>query len=305
MTRTFIADLHTHSRASDGDLTPIEVVQEAYKLGLDTIALTDHETLAGLREALQAGIQHDVNVICGVEASLRFIRPNFVGSLHYLIYFSTMLFNNSEFVTMITGILSAGRGHQLVADRVKNINAIFGPDGTWEPILKRALTVEEIEAQADNVTRRHFANVLIQNHGLDQERVNRLISNDSPAYIPSGIEMERLRPLFDRFSVVRVLAHPAAGSFPKPSIYNEVLPPVEIVEEILPDFIALGLDGLEIYYPGHTPKHIEQLLGWAKKYHLLVTGGSDFHDRVKRPLGIAGIDRSDLDLLIARLNKTR
>lgn len=302
MTRNFIADLHTHSRASDGDLTPTQVVQEAHRLGIDTIALTDHETLVGLREALDAGKQYGVNVICGVEASLRFKRPSFVGSLHYLIYFPTVLFDNPDFVSMFTDILSAGRGHQLVADRVASINALFGPKGSLEPMLKRPLTVEEIEAQADNITRRHFANVLIQQHGLTQEQVNRLISNDSPAYIPSGIEMRLLRPLFDRFSVVRVLAHAAAGSFPEPSIYNEVLPPVEIVEELLPEFLELGLDGLEIYYPGHAPQHIDQLLGWADKYRLLVTGGSDFHDLVKRPLGVTGINRAELDILMARLN---
>lgn len=301
MHKSIVADLHTHSRASDGDLPPGDVVREAHALGLKTIALTDHETVAGLQEARQVGQAIGVRVIGGTEVSLRFIRPSFVGSLHYLLYFSDRLLDDSDFRSTLTEILSAGRGHQLIVDRVTRINALFGPQGTLEPILQREVTVEELEAAAVNVTRRHFANVLIQQHGLDQPQVNRLISNDSPAYVPSGIDMRQLRPLFDRYKLVRVLAHAAAGSFPEPSIYNEVLPPVETVEQILPEFTALGLDGLEVYYPGHAPQHIDLLLGWANQHNWLVTGGSDFHDRVKRPLGVAGIGQRDLDALLARL----
>jgi len=131
--------------------------------------------------------------------------------------------------------------------------------------------------------------------------VNRLISNDSPAYVPSGIEMHLLKPLFDRFPLVRVLAHPAAGSFPPPSVYAEVLPPWEIVEKILPEFLALGLDGLEVNYPGHTARHRELLRQMAHALGLLVTGGSDFHDRVKRPLGTCGVEAPELGLVMTRL----
>lgn len=131
--------------------------------------------------------------------------------------------------------------------------------------------------------------------------MNRLISNDSPAYVPSGIEMHLLKPLFDRFPLVRVLAHPAAGSFPPPSVYAEVLPPWEIVEKILPEFLALGLDGLEVNYPGHTARHRELLRQMAHALGLLVTGGSDFHDRVKRPLGTCGVEAPELGLVMTRL----
>lgn len=302
MSQEFIADLHAHSTASDGNCTPAEVVQEARRIGLKAIALTDHDTLAGLDAALEAGKEYGITVICGTEISIRFNRPGFIGSLHYLLYFSSSLLYDSNFFTAINGILSLGRGHQLVADRVASINACFGPQGKLEHILNRPLAVEEIEVQGDNISRRHFAEALIHQHGLSRDKVNRLISNDSPAYIPSGIEMNLLQPLFELFSVIRVLAHPAAGSFPAPSIYREVLPPVETVESILPEFLSLGLDGIEIYYPGHIPEHIDQLKKWAKNYHLLVTGGSDFHDRANRPMGTAGINKSDLDVLLAHLS---
>ena len=113
--------------------------------------------------------------------------------------------------------------------------------------------------------------------------------------------MERLKPLLARFPTVRVLAHPAAGSFPGEGVYREVLPPWETVEKMLPEFLSLGLDGLEVIYPGHTKEYMDILKQIAKKHSLLVTGGSDFHDRVKRPMGTGGVGRSELDLLIARM----
>lgn len=299
--RKIIADLHTHSTASDGDCTPVEVVQEAHALGLKAVALTDHDTLNGLDDALQAGKEYGLTVICGIEVSLRFKRPTLVGTIHYLVYFPSSLLYNRDFQATTADILHQGRGHHLVVERVAAINALFGPHGNVEPMLQQPLTIEEIEAEGTNITRRHFALALAQRHGLDREKVNRLIGNSSPAYVPSGVDLHQLRPLFERFSVVRVLAHAAAGSFPAPSIYNEVLPPVETVESMLPELFELGLDGLEVYYPGHTPDHIDRLNAWAHTHRLLVTGGSDFHDRIRRPLGVAGVERSDLDALLMRL----
>jgi 3',5'-nucleoside bisphosphate phosphatase len=301
MTNSFIADLHIHSTLSDGDLTPTELIREAKARGLQAVALTDHDTLAGLPEAVQAGNEAGIRVICGVEVSLRFTRPEFTGSLHYLLYFPAHLIESADFMSSMNAVLSEGRGHGLVVARVNAINDLFGPEGSLEHVLKRPLTSEEVEAGNVNVTRRHFAEALTRNHSLDKNAVNRLISNDSPAYVPSGIPMDLLKPLFARFPIVRVLAHPAAGSFPREGVYREVLPPWETVEKILPEFLKLGLDGLEVMYPGHTKEHIEILKQIANKHSLLMTGGSDFHDRVKRPMGTGGVGCAEFDLLISRL----
>jgi predicted metal-dependent phosphoesterase TrpH len=301
MAKAFAADLHTHSAFSDGDVTPAELVREAKARGLQAVALTDHDTLAGLPEALKTGKEAGVTVICGVEVSLRFTRSDFVGSLHYLLYFPPRLIEHKDFIASMNAVLSEGRGHGLVQARVNAINELFGPKGKLDHVLKRPLTTEEVEAGTVNVTRRHFAEALTKHHGLDKNAVNRLISNDSPAYVPSGIPMDLLKPLFGRFPIVRVLAHPAAGSFPGEGVYREVLPPWETVEKMLPEFLELGLDGLEVIYPGHTQEHIELLKQVAKKHSLLITGGSDFHDRLKRPMGTGGVDPAELDQLMTRL----
>lgn len=305
MTLNFIADLHNHTTASDGEYSPTELVQKAKSLGLTAVGVTDHDTLNGLDEALAAGKSADIQVVPGVEVSLRFRRDYFVGTLHYLLYIPFALLEDDAFRKMAQDIFSQGRGGGLVRARVDAINAEFGPTGNT-PLLKQDLTAEEIEALAPNVTRRHFAGALKENHGLDKEQINMLIGNDSKSYVPSGIDPKQLTPLLKKYpQLVRVFAHPAAGSFPGKSLYNEVLPSIDIVEILMPEFLdddLLGLDGLEVEYPGHAPEHRELMGQWADAYSLLKTGGSDCHDSVDRPIGKAGVQEDVLNELLTRLN---
>jgi hypothetical protein len=292
MSLYFVADLHNHTTASDGEYTPTELVNKARDLGLEAIGVTDHDTLAGLDEALAAGKEAGILVIPGVEVSLRFRRPYFIGTLHYLLYIPRDLLQDEDFRQMAMEIFSQGRGTGLVRARVQAINEEFGPQGI-SPLLERDLTAEEIEALSPNVTRRHFAVALKENHGLDKEQINMLIGNDSVSYVPSGIEPFQLTPLLKKYpQLVRVFAHPAAGSYPVESLYREILPPIETVERLLPEFLdedILGLDGLEVYYPGHVQEHRDLVSGWAAEYGLFETGGSDCHDPVDRPLGVDGL----------------
>ncbi len=301
----FAADLHNHTTASDGEYTPTELVQRAKELGLTAVGVTDHDTLNGLDEALVAGEELGIRVVPGVEVSLRFRREYFTGTLHYLLYIPYALLADDRFRQMALDIFSQGRGAGLVRARVGAINAEFGPAGKT-PLLQRDLTPEEIETLAPNVTRRHFALALSQNHGLDKAQITQLIGNDSPAYVPSGIDPRQLTPLLHAYpQLVRVFAHPAAGSYPGESLYNEVLPPIEIVDRLMPEFLdddLLGLDGLEVHYPGHVAQHEALMVTWAQKYGLMMTGGSDCHDRVKRPLGIAGVSLAELNKLLAKLD---
>ncbi len=126
--------------------------------------------------------------------------------------------------------------------------------------------------------------------------------------MPSGIDPAQLTPLLHQYrQLVLVFAHPAAGSYPGESLYNEVLPPIEVVDILMPEFLndnLLGLDGLEVQYPGHAPQHRALMAEWAERYGLIQTGGSDCHDRVERPLGVAGVNQADLDVLLARIGKS-
>jgi predicted metal-dependent phosphoesterase TrpH len=292
------ADLHMHTTCSDGEFTPSEIVRAAKDLGFDTIAITDHDTTAGIAEALKAGRDVGIEVIPGLEITLRFRREYFTGSLHVLVYFTRELFHDPEFMAELEDIVSMGRGPALVKERVRCINREFGPNGK-SPLLVRELTTEEISALAENISRRHFAKALSERHGLSKEDISLLISNDSPAYVPSGIDMKLLKDFFEKYPVVPVLAHPAAGSFSGEGHYKEVLPPLSTVERILPEFLKLGIKGLEVYYPGHTPEHVEYLLRLARMHDLVVTGGSDCHDAVERPLLKPGMVKDISEFLAA------
>lgn len=287
------ADLHNHTTASDGDLSPRELVSAAENAGIPVVGITDHDTDAGIEAALSAGRKSGVRVIPGVEISVRFKESFFTGTLHLLCYFSPESAADPGFREKLKEVIKSGRGEKLVRARTYEINRFFGPAGKT-PLLKRDLVYEDIGRYSSNATRRHFALALNEIHGItDKDEINRVIGNSSPAYLPSGIELEQIRPLAENEPVLLALAHPAAGSWPGEGHYREVLPPVETVEKLMPRFLAAGVKGIEVYYPGHTRPHTELLLSWAKKHDLLVTGGSDCHDLTERPFGISGIGPED------------
>lgn len=282
------ADLHNHTTASDGDYTPTQLVELYAQLGVKAIAVTDHDTVAGLAEAIAAGEQHGVEVVPGVEVTLRFSEDLFRGSLHLLLYFDAALLDDPAFHELATATFAKGRGDSLVQARLVEINRYFGPGGV-EPRMPRALTADDLYSQADQVSRRHFA-VALKGLGItDRDEISHIIGNDSPAYIPSGMTFEDLAPLLEAYAFVRVFAHPAAGSFPGDSHYKEVLPPLETVVELMPRFLAIGLDGLEVYYPGHDEDLTARTEALRVELGLPIgTGGSDCHDAEGRPPGTAG-----------------
>ncbi len=308
-----IADLHNHSTASDGELSPSEVVRQAAAKGFKVISLTDHDTLAGVAEALAAGTKHNITVVPGFELTLRFKRPEFVGSLHFLLYFKPELLNDPNFIEATRKLFAAGRGAALVRDRVTAINHFFGADSATAKlnetvILSRNLTVAEIEKCGNNITRRHFAKILSENHKLERHQVDTIIANQSPAYLPSGIDPDKLLPLRRKFPLLICLAHPAAGSFPPPSHYREVLPPWPTVAGLMPEFLApepIAIDGLEIEYPGHRDIDKETLRKMARELGLLVCGGSDGHDLKERPYGVCGIGEKDFARFMTKFENLR
>ncbi|MCG8531251.1 MAG: hypothetical protein MI749_11355, partial [Desulfovibrionales bacterium] len=183
------------------------------------------------------------------------------------------------------------------------INQIFGPKGS-EPIMARDLTLEDFSDYGENLSRRHFALALEEKLGIGDSRIRRqIIANQSPAYVPSGIDLAELAPFLAAHPILPVLAHPAAGSFPGEGHYKEVLPPFDIVVALLPLFLAAGLRGVEVHYPGHTLELEAELTRMAARHGLLITGGSDCHGDGARPPGVAGMDRGEFELFMAAFNQ--
>ncbi len=300
--KKIFADLHNHTTASDGDFSAEELVRKIKKLGISAIGVTNHDTIKGLNSAVEAGDKHGVEVIPGVEVSIRFKRSYFTGTLHLLCYFSKSKLADENFVTAFTSVLSQGRGDLLVRARIQEINKVFGPSGV-QPMLDKDMTFEDISKLSNNATRRHFALALKESFHIDDpDMINKIIGNNSPAYLPSGVELKQVSEFIKKYDVLSILAHPAAGSFPGEGHYKEVLPEISIVEKIFPEFLAAGIKGLEVYYPGHVKEHQDLMKSWAAKHNLLFTGGSDCHDSTERPPGVTGINKAEFDLFKAALN---
>jgi len=240
-------DLHIHSTASDGVLSPSQVVHTALRLGLTTIALTDHDTLAGIAEAQQAAEGTGLEVIPGVEIN----SEGEWGDLHFLGYYV------DPEAPVLRQRLEAMREARLSrARRMIERLAQMGMPLDWEEV--RAL------AGGESVGRPHIARALV-NRGYvtsTQEAFDRFIGNGGPAYVPRlRLTPPEVIDAIRQAGGVAVLAHPA---------YSGVM-------DRIPEFVALGLQGLEVYYPEHSPEEVETLLSLCRRYGLVATGGSDFH----------------------------
>ncbi|MBI9111267.1 PHP domain-containing protein [Maridesulfovibrio ferrireducens] len=248
-------DLHTHSTASDGTLTPVELVLAAKEEGLVAIALTDHDTIAGLPEAVRAGEKHGVEVIPGCELSVH----SDVGVLHivglWVDPYSSILQNKFESIRKKRGV----RNDEIIK-KLQNLGL--------------NITMDEVrEKAAGTVGRPHIASVLLDKNYVKSfdDAFNRYIGKKGKAYISrESLAPEEAINLLKATNATSILAHPALLST------NET-----VLNEQVKELKRLGLDGIEIYCSSHTTEMIGICKKIARKYNLLASGGSDFHGSVK------------------------
>lgn len=240
-------DLHVHTTASDGHFTPKEVIDKAKIMGLKAIAITDHDTTAGIAEALSTAINKDIIVIPGIELSSDYNDKE----VHILGYF--MDYNDTQFQDVLK-IFRNDRKER--ADKmVRKLNKL-GYEITFNDVLK----------YSDNgsVGRPHIAQALIAKGYINSigEAFDKLLSREKPAYVPR----EKLTPheavkLVRKHNGIPVIAHPGIANY----------------DTLIPELINVGLMGIEVYHPEHGLQDIIKYLTIARSHDLLVTGGSDFH----------------------------
>lgn len=262
-------DLHTHSTASDGTLTPTEIVQAAKAAGLQAVALTDHDTVQGLPEFLEAGRVHDLEVVPGVELTV----SSDLGSMDILGYWVP---SGPSGLTEALEYLNRRR-----AERNREIAARLQSLGL-------DVTYEEIEAKAGGGTigRPHIAQVLLDKGYVNtiQDAFDRYIASNGKAHVPKIVlsPEEAIRLLKAEGATV-CLAHP--------KIYRKV--DMAALEGFLARMKPLGLDGLEARYSEHTPEDTRAYENLAAKLGMVTCGGSDFHGAVKPEIRL-GKGRHDL-----------
>ncbi|MFQ5839995.1 MAG: PHP domain-containing protein [Candidatus Methylomirabilales bacterium] len=244
------ADLHLHSWYSDGTWAPTEVVSRAAHLGLNPIALTDHDTVGGIAEARRAGSEFGIEVIPGVELSAR----DRGREIHLLGYF----------IDWKDPQLSV-RLHRLTDERQARLNAILARLQD----LGIPLTRHEVEhlGSRGTIGRLHVARALVARGAVAsiEEAFSRYLGHGKPAHVEhSDLGPEEAIGLLRQVGGVPVLAHPGHGFI-----------------SLLPQLVAAGLAGLEVHHPSHSPEKILLLLQAASKFGLVVTGGSDCHGLAK------------------------
>lgn len=268
-------DLHCHSTASDGTFAPRAVVQLAKDSGLSALALTDHDTVAGVAEASDAARELGIDFLPGIEISAEFPHP---GTLHILGY---GVDPSSPTLQSLTETLVAGRD-----TRNPKIVAKLNELGV-------AITMDEVEAHAGGavVGRPHIAAVLVRKGYVSsvKQAFDKYLAQGAPAYF----DKERLTPrqAIERIRAshgVAVLAHPI-----QLRTTNDAQ-----LDRVVKDLVDLGLEGIEVLHSDHAEPDIARYRAIAQRYNLLTTGGSDFHGTNKTDirLGWAGKNRIPRDL---------
>jgi adenylyl-sulfate kinase len=246
-------DLHLHTTASDGKLDPEEFIISAKKAGYTAIAITDHDTTAGLNRAINAGNKIDLEIIPGIELSS--IEEN--REIHILGYFIDP--DNEELQNVLAKIIEARHNRAChMIDKLKK----FGI----------SISAEEVQAISGGefIGRPHITKALLEKGYIKMKPKpfsNEFIGRGGKAYVERfKIGVKESIKLIKAAKGIPVLAHPGFLS-------DGTL----LIEDVIGQFLPWGLKGIEVYYSRHTLEQIEYYKKIALKYDLLITGGSDWH----------------------------
>lgn len=260
------ADLHVHTDRSDGVYTPEQIVDLARRCGLAAVAVTDHDTLAGVETARTAAAGK-VEVITGVEITTEHRGRE----LHLLAYFVD---------PQHEGLKQALE--QLRADRVTRFHAMV------ERLRTCGVSVDEDDLPHGDATlgRRHLAEALVRQRraGSVREAFVRYLADGGRADVP-----KRRLPVAEAVALVRDAGGVSAWAHP----------PGDATPERLRELCEMGLDAVEVDFPGCRPSRTQQLRRWAAALGLAVTGGSDCHGPGdhRRAVGARGVSADELRTL--------
>jgi len=243
------ADLHTHTTASDGLNTPAENVRLAKEAGLTAIGITDHDTVSGIDEALEAAEHYGIEVVPGVEISTKEKGQD----VHILGYF--VQHHDRQFVQRLDELQQVrSKRNQLMLAKLNEL----GID----------ITMDEVKAKLRrddaNVGRPHIGEVLIDKGIVKtiEEAFDTYLGKHGKAYInPRRITPEEGIDLIKAAGGIPVMAHPG--------LYDD--------DEMVIRLIDYGLVGLEVYHPDHSDEKERKYQQLVNDYGMLATAGSDFH----------------------------
>jgi predicted metal-dependent phosphoesterase TrpH len=254
-------DLHIHTTASDGTLTPSEIVAHAIKLKLKAIAITDHDTLVGSREALNSGIPADLEFLTGVEISAA--PPAFyhhAGSFHLLGY--SIRLDDSNLNQTLEKLQVARKNRNPAI--IKRLNELGISINLGE--------VCELAGDAQ-LGRPHIAQMMISKGVVSSinEAFDQFLGTDKPAYVDKyRVECSQAIEAILGAGGIPVLAHPGLLQCEGD----------KQLDELIGQLKRMGIQGVEVYYSGHTADQTHLFSKLAQRHDLLMTGGTDFHGSI-------------------------
>lgn len=264
-------DLHVHSNYSDGSLSPRRLVSLAKERGIAAFALTDHDTFGGLYDCKRAAEEMEVELVFGIELSASF---NDI-EIHILGYF---FHNDFEKLAPLQNMLddikvSREKRNKEMIERLKAKNI--------------AIDYEELFSVAGGgtITRAHFAFLLVQN-GFAKDfnaAFKNYLTKGCETYIPrERVAPQELFKAIKKSGGISVLAHPTLYGLSR-----------EGIENLAASLAAIGLDGIETVYSRYNKLHEQEIKRMAAKYHLRMSGGSDFHGALKPDISMGdGTDKT-------------
>ena len=277
-------DLHTHSTVSDGSESPERIVELAHQVGCSAVALTDHDSLAGVVRARARAHRLGIRLVPGCEVSCV---PLATGGVHVLVYF----------VDDPTSPLGVELDRLRVDRRNRNL-ALAERLGDLGIPVTLAMAADHAGTD-EGVGRPHFAQAMVDVGAVDtiDEAFDRYLSNGGPAYVPKGrLTVEDVCRLARDSGGVAVLAHPTTVG----------LTGAELADAVR-GMADAGLGGLEAVYGRYSPRLRTEMGNLARRFGLVATGGSDFHGATKPDLYV-GTGTGDLkvpDRVLDQLESAR
>ncbi len=266
------ADLHIHTEFSDGTLSPEQVVEEAVKLNLRTIAITDHDSIDAVEIAQTICDKKGINIIPAVELS-SYYEP---ADIHILGYYIDI--KNDTLIEKLADLrFERIERIKKITKKLNRLNIDINPQEVFDVAGKGSPGRVHV---ADVLCRKGYCNNI-------QESFKKYLADHGPAHVPKVVlSLEDAIELVISSGGVPVFSHPG----------------VTTRDDLIPKMIEYGLQGIEAYYPTHLPDVIKRYIRLAKKHDLVITGGSDCHGRhmpdIK--LGCITIDDSFVEKIVER-----
>lgn len=272
MITTRFADLHLHTTFSDGYLSPSELVRKGAGLGFSALAITDHDTISGLAEASQEANLHEITLIPGIEISTTLNGK----SVHILGY---MISAQSEILQKTLREIIESRTERMknMVDRLDTmgypLDIVDVLDFIGDKVPGRALLARYI------IQKGHFKSV--------GEVFDYVLGDSGEVFEPvSVLDPQSAIEIINKAGGVSSIAHPGNTC----------------IDEMFPQLVEAGLDGVEAYNPVHSKPEVAHYLKIAQRYDLLVTGGSDYHgpQRPNKDMGKIKLDYTHVERIKER-----